>query len=266
MATNALEVLRAVLGGILLSSAFSDLILRDKEGRVFNAHKAIVCAHSKFFEKACEPGKFKEGEESTISLTIGESTTISLLLEFLYTLDYGYHLTEGQAVTPLLLHLRLYIAADFYNVPKLKEVAATRFQHSLNGVSLTGNEISKAVEEIYTNIPSCDHVLRDMVLKVILDNISACLNTAPNNSSLTIAEIMAKLPEFGKDLTMRMSAELDRLRPIEDRWDGQGYRKVQCQAMTCLHTWADARSVIPDGTHCPKCGVPKNSWDSFRVE
>ncbi|KAE9970725.1 hypothetical protein EG328_006094 [Venturia inaequalis] len=269
MAKNPLEALRAGLGEILQSGAYSDLIVQDKEGRVHKVHKAIVCAHSKFFQKACEPGKFKEGEESAISLIIGDSITISFLLEFLYTLDYGSHPIGGQTGAPLLVHVRLYIAADFYDIPKLKEVAATRFQYSLNDSSLTGNEFPSAVEDIYNNIPSSDRVLRDIALQFIMDNDSACLETLPDNSGLTITDVMVKVPDLGKELAMRVLAELNRLKPMKkaaDRWNCQGFRKVQCQTPTCFHIWADARVIIPDGTPCPKCWVPKNDWDSYQVE
>lgn len=37
----------------------SDLVLRCTDGKIFNVHKAIVCAQSDFFSRACQSGRFK---------------------------------------------------------------------------------------------------------------------------------------------------------------------------------------------------------------
>ncbi|QDS69843.1 hypothetical protein FKW77_000179 [Venturia effusa] len=267
MAANPLELLKQGFGELLQNGAFSDFVLRDSEGKVYNVHKAIVCTQSKFFQKACEPGKFKEGEESKVNLTVGGSVAISSLLEFLYTLDYGYDPNEVQSENKLLSHANVYIAADFYDVPKLKELATTRFQAALalGHVSSTPEDLPKALESTYTDIPSSDRALRDAALSFIVDNISVCLRTS-ETSGLTIIDVMTKVLEFGRDLTMRMVNELEKLQPEMDRWTGQGFRKVQCQDLECLHIWADARAVIPNDTHCPKCGGRKSYWDNYRVD
>lgn len=184
-------------------------------------------------------------------------------MDFLYTLDYGYKPIEGQADSKLLSHANVYVAADFYDVPELKEVAATKFQANLANVSLTGDEFPKTLEAIYTNTNSSDRILRDIALKFILDNTSTYLKT-PGNGGLTINDVMRRVPELGQELTMRMLAELEILKPLADKWHGQGFRKVQCQS--CLHIWADSKAVIPGGTHCPGCHLPKWDWDLYQVQ
>lgn len=83
---------------------------------------------------------------------------------------------------------------------------------------------------------------------------------------MTITDVMAKVPELAKDITMCLLAELEKLKPLVDRWEGRGFRKVQCQDPNCAQIWADARVLIPNETHCPKCGVPKNNWDLYQVD
>lgn len=70
-------------------------------------------------------------------MIIGDSITVSSLLGFLYTLDYDYRPVEGHADGKLLSHVNVYIAADFYDVPRLKEVAATKFQAALVNIPIT---------------------------------------------------------------------------------------------------------------------------------
>lgn len=69
------------------TSAGSDLTLRCKDGKVFNVHKAILCAQSKYFENACKPENFKEGQESRFKLGEGTSDIVKIVLNFCYTLD-----------------------------------------------------------------------------------------------------------------------------------------------------------------------------------
>lgn len=60
MTDTALEAHKAGLRRMLDTGKHADLVLRcTEDGKEFQVHKAIVCAQSKFFEKACEPENFK---------------------------------------------------------------------------------------------------------------------------------------------------------------------------------------------------------------
>lgn len=60
MTDTSLTALKAGLHRMLDSGKHTDLVLRcTEDGKEFKVHKAIVCAQSKFLEKACEPDSFK---------------------------------------------------------------------------------------------------------------------------------------------------------------------------------------------------------------
>jgi len=94
----------------------------------------------------------QEGCENLVNLSIGDSTTISTLLNYLYTTTYS-----SQAEDSLITDVNVYLAADFYDIPILKQLAAGRFESLL-----------EAVDAIYTDTPSSDRTLWDPVLNTIV--------------------------------------------------------------------------------------------------
>lgn len=60
MTDTPMNAHKAGLRRMLDTGKHTDLTLRcTDDGKEFKVHKAIVCAQSKFFEKACEPDSFK---------------------------------------------------------------------------------------------------------------------------------------------------------------------------------------------------------------
>lgn len=51
-----------IYSSLLVTGEHSDLVLRCNDGKEFKVHKAVVCAQSDFFRKACKPDKFKVGK------------------------------------------------------------------------------------------------------------------------------------------------------------------------------------------------------------
>jgi hypothetical protein len=176
---------------------------------------------------------------------------MALLLEYLYTMDY-----EDTSESKLLTNVDVYVAADFYDIPVLKELAGKKLEVAL--VALWDSpQFLKAIETVYAKTPSTDCILRRTIMKVVMEHRERLLNP-DNNESPSLPELMDEIPELGKDvLTSLMST----LRMCEIKW--MGYRKLQCQM--CRHIWADARVQIPDGTHCPQCKLALHSWDKHEV-
>ncbi|CZT15190.1 uncharacterized protein RCC_12069 [Ramularia collo-cygni] len=75
----------------------SDLVLKC-DGSVWNIHKAVVCSQSAFFRKACT-GRFKEGQESVITLPEDNSCVVHEMIRYFYTAEYNdsHHFAPGDA-------------------------------------------------------------------------------------------------------------------------------------------------------------------------
>ncbi|TID19571.1 hypothetical protein E2P81_ATG06738 [Venturia nashicola] len=196
------------LKSLLDTGEHSDLLLRCSDGKEFKVHKAIVCAQSEFFRKACKPEKFKEGKLNLVELTIGNSTTIGLLLNFLYTMNYA---NDVKAKNCLLNNVNLYVAADFYAIEALKKVAAAAFEkHLTEGLWKTGS-FPKALEVIYSETPSSDRKLRDVALAVLMEH-AAELFKFDSSVPTELSEVIESLPELSKDIAIQSLSEVEKFK------------------------------------------------------
>ncbi|QDS69894.1 hypothetical protein FKW77_000821 [Venturia effusa] len=232
VATQAFGAHTNGLKSLLDTGEHADLKLRCVDGREFMVHKAIVCAQSEFFPKACKPEKFKvgrsctvghryqeqpgqlskaspqvEGNEGVVELTIGDATTIGFLLNFLYTMSY---VDDIKAKSCLITDVNLYIAADFYAIETLKSVAAAGFQKHLTGGLWKTDSFPKALELIYNDTFPEDRRLRDVALAVLLDNASELIkfnSTVPTE----LTRVIESLPELSKDIAIQSLAQVQTL-------------------------------------------------------
>ncbi|KAF4765167.1 hypothetical protein HAV15_003392 [Penicillium sp. str.  len=83
--TEGQQKILGLIASLHFSSEYSDLEIVC-EGKVFSAHKLVVCPRSDYFHKAC-CGGFKEAKEP-IYLNDKSSILLEKVLEFLYTGDY----------------------------------------------------------------------------------------------------------------------------------------------------------------------------------
>ncbi|QDS69893.1 hypothetical protein FKW77_000815 [Venturia effusa] len=253
MTDCALEAHRAGLRRMLETGKHADLVLRcTEDGKEFRVHKAIVCGQSKFFEKACEPGNFKEAKDNAINLTIGDSSTIHLLLVYIYTAQY-----ENHSEDILSSHVNVYVAADFYDIPILNMLAAKEFSDCLSRLSVSSNFIDfvNATEAIFNNVPSPDRVLREHVLEFVEHRLRKLL--VDGEAKITaFTELMDRVPELAKELVVRfvVGAEKSKVAPYSvkggDR-SGDHRMKIlavcpQCDHLVC---WK-ADDII----ECCECG------------
>lgn len=210
---------------LLETGEHSDLVLRCSEGKEFKVHKAILCAQSEFFQKACKPGSFKvsqpsiiktrvetkiilfqEAKENVVKLTIGDSSLISLLLSFLYTTGCDYE-------DSLLTDVNLYVAADFYDIESLKAVAAEKFKDHLTKGLWKSDSFSQAVEIIYNETTAeMEPDLRGIALEKIVEHASELMKSDTNGAPSALAKVMDRVAELSKDLAMRLLSENEKLK------------------------------------------------------
>ncbi|KPM36882.1 hypothetical protein AK830_g9706 [Neonectria ditissima] len=94
--------IHASLSKLLMSKKFADMTIRCG-GETFNAHQAVVCTQSPFFDRAFSNSfNFKEAASKTIDLPEDDPEILKRFLEFLYTGSYTClgTLNEGRPSTP----------------------------------------------------------------------------------------------------------------------------------------------------------------------
>lgn len=161
-----------------------------------------VCGHRTRFEHVLILGW--QGNENLLNLTIGDSSTISILLNYLYTLEY-----ENKNEAILVSHVNMYVAADFYDTPVLKMLAAKEFKACLSYTSPFLN----AIETVFNNVPSIDCILRDHVLDFVMEHARQLLLVDGNAKSTAFTELMDRVPELGRESPFAWPLESRTRRP-----------------------------------------------------
>lgn len=89
----------------------------------------------------------------------------------LYTLDYTFDCKrnpEDDNSDALMAHVKIFIEADFLDIPKLREVAANKFKTKCSNVLPEDPKLLDLVRLVYTQTQG-DNELR----KVIVDQVAA---------------------------------------------------------------------------------------------
>ncbi|KAF4977921.1 hypothetical protein FZEAL_5626 [Fusarium zealandicum] len=170
------DALRSLQKGLCsdLATSFSDLTIQcgDDEWPV---HKVLVCTRSPFFAKAC-CSPFQEGAKRVIKLVDDDCEAVKAMLSYLYVGSYppidsetNRPLLGGEAVfwdieecgeetvglrqKYLLLHAKVYVFAEKYDMLDLRKLARSSFEFISRrvGGALRSREFAAAVSYIYQN-------------------------------------------------------------------------------------------------------------------
>ncbi|EOA27877.1 hypothetical protein CARUB_v10024047mg [Capsella rubella] len=99
------------------------------EGVTISAHKLVLAARSQVFKKLLEPDGIKASDKvlETITLSQMKHEEVEALVDFIYSVD-GSFSSES-----LKKHARsLYVAADKYEIPHIRDLCRTVIISSLN--------------------------------------------------------------------------------------------------------------------------------------
>lgn len=161
---------------LLSSGKYSDLTIKCKGGGKWKVHRAIVCLQSKPFAAALDSPL-----AGTLDLGDEECDVVDCLVHFLYSADYSVH---RRAIDPmdisddtpliqdmnftynpgLLLHTKVYIVAEKYDVLSLKELAASKFSAALLREGKT-SLFADSLKLLYNKVPESDMFLKDIAMK-----------------------------------------------------------------------------------------------------
>ncbi|KAJ9300729.1 hypothetical protein DTO271G3_1893 [Paecilomyces variotii] len=189
---------------LLLHGDYSDMKVTC-QGFTFNVHRAIVCTQSHFFASALNAG-FEESITHIVNLPGDDPGTIERVLSFLYLQKYNEngHIVPMGDVAELKKpeaqlsqsdiensdsedsagcsadvedkrsiaynHIRVYVAADKYDIAPLKSLAGKLFA-SWTSSNWKSEAFYDAVREVMACVPPHDLHLRDVVVDTISENI-----------------------------------------------------------------------------------------------
>ncbi len=112
------------------------------------------------------------------------------MVDYLYIFDYS--VAPEDEIDPILLHARVYIIADEFNIPALKMLAKEKFEQ-LATFDCNNSSFSLAISEIY-ELPPDDRGLRDVVVTVARKHVKALRDRGEFNT------VLRDKPDFTIDL------------------------------------------------------------------
>ncbi|TID17734.1 BTB/POZ-like protein [Venturia nashicola] len=240
------------LARVLETGAHSDVLLVCANGTTYEAHKVILGAVSEFFSKALQPNTFKvsqfrtnvdqqyseyvqEGRDNRIELVVGDSDTIKLMIDYIYTTTYDdTNFPEGA----FTCHLKMIEVADFYAVPGLREKAWKNIQATARGPqTFPIHDFITALRFVYGTLTHEEEIKKHLILWIIQD--SAHFIDDPS-----FGEVLSELPLLGKELTLKMLPGANQAKYFEKMG-----RVFCCQCRREFAMDADWVAIV-----CPYCG------------
>ncbi|KAM5432313.1 hypothetical protein McanMca71_007888 [Microsporum canis] len=188
---EAEDTLRASLKSYFDSSKFTDLVIRTVDDD-FKVHKVVVCGQSEYFTRLFD-GDWKETAENVVDLSKDDPATIEAMVRFMYEADYDGSGSNRGRISPMLFNARVYEVAEKYSILHLKERAKTKFKDAVR-TCWDMDDFSPAIKEVYTNTPSIDRGLRDIISQTAFQNIESLLRKDDFQS------VLVEYPGFSADV------------------------------------------------------------------
>ncbi|KAF5265660.1 hypothetical protein FOXYS1_3509 [Fusarium oxysporum] len=215
----------------LETGEFSDLIIVCGNDR-YRVHRLILGGRSNFFKVACN-GNFKESDgeinlpdddpaampdyeddvEAELSDTEYDTETRYRMRLFgtefierkrikqLKELEWGgWQVGEPPLSPQLSLHAKVYALGEKYRIEGLKKAAKGKFESEMQSGNVGIDDFAEAAEEVYTSTVSEDRGLRDVVVKMIEQDILLL-------DHVVVREVM-RATDFALDVLLYMSQEM----------------------------------------------------------
>ncbi|KAK4148497.1 hypothetical protein C8A00DRAFT_47652 [Chaetomidium leptoderma] len=151
---------------------FTDFVLSCGAER-FPVHKVIVCSQSKVLHAACRK-PFREAASGEYEIAEQSPAMVRRMVDYFYTGDYKDRsesipqdrskekpkCSDGERLTALCIHARMFALADMYQVDHLQSLAATKYGKALEEQPNT-EELLNSISDVYQLTPASVRALRD---------------------------------------------------------------------------------------------------------
>ena len=166
--------LSAVLGNLMVTPKFSDLKFVC-EGQEIKVHKAIVCTQSPVIDKSTNNEFFVEARKDRIEMDNFDLATVKRMVEFMYTGKYSAGTDEisldtsktatlaksedagaktaseeaehTKSLEILKIHVRVNAIADYYDMPRLRDVASSMIEGIFTRLGFSVNVFLDVLKE-----------------------------------------------------------------------------------------------------------------------
>ena len=162
----------------------------------------------------------------------------------MYTFDYDGSGNDLERISPMLFNVEVYSIAEKYDISALKLRAEEKFEKAVE-TCWDMDDFAHAITDIYSSTPPTDRGLRDKVVEVAYQHISALL------MKHTFRDVLKETVGFAADVTQLMASREGSL------------KKYHCPS--CGKNW---EALIPSaGTYCcMHCGYRQSHWDNSTVQ
>ena len=188
---------------------YHDLILRCGS-EAMGLHRLVVCGGSRVLDKMLD-SSVQHGNKSVIELPDEDIRVVRKAMRFLYTGDYDAKdistepddnvessVTVGETPltsSALLLHVDVYAFGYHYNVAKLQELAATKFNDAVREGDAWATEVLPTlITKVYKTTPPTEKGLRDVISEVCALHVDILLPIPEFN------EVMVNVPGVAMDI------------------------------------------------------------------
>ncbi|CZR56333.1 uncharacterized protein PAC_06221 [Phialocephala subalpina] len=194
---DELSLLLMKYPSLLETGKWPDLVIKCR-GKEWKVHRVVACLPSKVLSTIVDSGFLKivetdfqasvqEGTTGVIDLSASEPDIVDCMIRFLYTNDYSY--TEKAESVPvantgffhriysgetLVTNAKVYVLAEFLDLPALKKTAAEKFASHLAREGLSPG-FTESLRIMYSETPESDRDLKDLALGYALQHAAGLL-------------------------------------------------------------------------------------------
>ncbi|KAI0534589.1 BTB/POZ domain-containing protein [Xylaria digitata] len=129
------------------------------------AHSVVLASQSPFFQKALK-GNFQEGKDKQFRFEEGSMHAYWRVFEYMYTGEYAEEPTQVLDTlddNELVKDIRVYIAAEFFMLDDLKQLALQKFRLKLENLWVSESFVA-CIREIYASTTESEEGLRSSVV------------------------------------------------------------------------------------------------------
>lgn len=135
-----------------------------------------------------------------IELKEDDVQVVEAMLHFLYRCDYDSSGNDQRPVSPMLFNIKVYTAADKYDIPPLKSCARKKFDKVVD-TCWDMDDFAHAITLIYSSTPPTDRGLRDIVVDVAHEHLKELLKKDK------FFRVLEETPGFAADIIHLMVPE-----------------------------------------------------------
>ena len=186
----------------------------------------------------------QETAEGIIELQEDNARAVEAMLGFMYTFDYDCSGNDLERTSPMLFNVEVYSIAEKYGVSSLKLRAKEKFERAVK-TCWDMDDLAHTITYIYSSTPPTDRGLRDAVVEVVYEHISALLKKH------TFRDVLEETVGFAADVTQLMvSSE-------------RAFQKYHCP--NCGKHW---EAVVPatGAFCCIHCGCRQSNWSNHKSQ